>query len=243
MAQRPATPISLTPPPPEKPTGLSPGARQAIAIVALVLCLLIGGGIIYFFLHGPSNHIMKVDTAQQTIDANNRQAMRTPPRRPPAAITKDDDTTWTVMGASGAMRVRSVSGGGYKVVLYYPGRDMQLTHDQIALLSGIVRARRDEAMAKEWNITADQLDQLKKVDTGTGIQNSQQERTEMLSLWDAYMQAGNGQPKTDAEKKLIGRLDELAKANLDASRKALAQKLDDAKKILTPEQVDKITQH
>ncbi len=163
-------------------------------------------------------------------------------RRPQQAINKDDDTTWTVTGTVGAMRVKSIASGGYKTALYYPGRDMQLSHEQIALLSGIVRARRDEAMAKEWNITADQLTQLKNVDTGTGIQNSSNERTELLGLWDAYMKAGDGQPKTDAEKKLIARLDELAKANLDASRKALAQKLDDAKKILTPEQIDKITQ-
>ena len=71
---------------------------------------------------------------------------------------------------------------------------------------------------------------------------SPDERTELETLWTAYMQAADGSAKTDAEKKLIARMDEIAKTELDATRKELAAKIDDYKKILTPEQIQKITQ-
>ena len=141
MAQsRSATPINLTPPPPEKPTGMSPGTRQAIAIVALVLCLLVGVGIIYWFLHGPTQRTLTVDPKEQT-DVNGRQMARIQPRRPPQAVVKDDDTTWTVTSHDGRMRVKSVNGGFKVGAVHYIGRDM-LTHDQTMLVAGVVRAQK-----------------------------------------------------------------------------------------------------
>src|SRR5687768_13659397 len=181
-----------------KQTGMTAAQRQTIAIVGLVVCLLIGGGIIYWLLFAtsPKQRSVKVDPTAQSADApGGRPMIRTPPR-PPQRVTKEDDTTWQVRGSSGAMRV-TVDGAAVKLEPYYPGRDF-LTPEQVSLVAGFVRAKRDEAMAKEWGISPEQLTKLKAIDLrGSMLELSSAESAELRQLWDSYMKASDGTAKAD----------------------------------------------
>jgi hypothetical protein len=234
MAHRPPTPVE----PLDKPKGLTPQQRTVIGVVVLALCLLIGGGILYLMLGtGPKQRTITVDPNQQTADPGFRPQGR-PTRR--AAIIQEDSDTWIARGTTGAMYVRK-DGGVVKIEPFHPNRDF-LTADQVSLVSGFVRATRDEAMAKEWGISADQITRLKAVDLRMSKMSvSDKELGELRQLWDDYQKAGDGAGKAEVEKKLIARLDELGKANLEGSRKAYAQRLNQIKSILTPEQIAKIT--
>ena len=69
------------------------------------------------------------------------------------------------------------------------------------------------------------------------------DRDQMLQMWDTYNKTNDATQKGDAEKKLATRVDEIAKATVDASRKTFAVELENVKKILTPDQLTKMAQH
>ena len=166
------------------------------------------------------------------------------PRRQQMAIAQLDPNTWQALAKTTA-HAQSIKlklqpeYNALKISLYYFSRDF-LSQDQIALISGMVRAQRDDAMAKQWGLTPDQVEQLKKVSIGgPTVAVSDQEHDEMLQLATAYVNAG-GANKADAEKKLLSRLEEVGKAKLDASRQSYVDRLETAKKILTPDQLQKM---
>jgi hypothetical protein len=70
---------------------------------------------------------------------------------------------------------------------------------------------------------------------------SAQQRDELWKLWTQYNSANGGQAKIDAQKKLIEKLDEVSKSLFEPARQQYTAKLEDIKKILTPEQVQMIT--
>jgi Spy/CpxP family protein refolding chaperone len=239
---RPSTPISIGSTPEEAPKaqGLTPQQRTAIGVGVLVLCLLIGGGIVYLFLFGstPKQRSITVDPAQQSAGMAGGPMVRPQPRRQ-QFIYKENDSTWIARGTAGAMYATK-EGNGWKLEPFHPGRDF-LTPDQVSLVSAFVRARRDEAMAKEWEISAEQLTKLKGMELrGSSMVVSDRERGELRQMWEDYIKAADGPGKTDAEKKVIARLDELGKNNLEASRKAFTQRLEQIKQVLTPQQIQKM---
>ena len=67
------------------------------------------------------------------------------------------------------------------------------------------------------------------------------QRDELWKLWTQYQNASGGQAKIDAQKKLIEKLDEVSKSLFEPARQQYTAKLDEIKKILTPEQVEAIT--
>src|SRR5262249_30051865 len=118
-----------------------------------------------------------------------------------------------------------------------------LNPDQTALVSGVFRARHDSAMAKERGISDQQVEELKKIKLSAGnIPLESGQRDEMLGLWRAWNKAADGAAQPDAEKKRVSRVDEIARTNLDGDRKSFNNELDAVKKILTPDQVQKLTQ-
>ena len=244
---RPVTPISIStePAPASAPAeGMSQKQRQMLAVGGLVLCLIIGAGIVYWLLFGtsPSQRQVKVDPQQQTGDMNNRAQVRFTPRRPPQLITKEDDTTWRANGTSSSMIVKQRNGGGFDFTLRNTSGGF-LNPDQAKLVSGFIRARNDQAMATEWGITADQMTQLKNIHLGGGkAALTSSENSELEGLWKTYNGAADGSAKSDAEKAVIKRMDELAKSHLEESRKAFADKLEEIKKVLTAEQLKKLSQ-
>jgi len=107
--------------------------------------------------------------------------------------------------------------------------------------SGRFRILQDPAMAKAWAITPEQLGKLKKIDFGGGpasIDPPAGDRAEIKKLWDEFQGASDKGP---AQKKLVDKVDAMAHANVDASKKMLLDRINQITQVLTPEQVQKIT--
>jgi hypothetical protein len=216
-------------------TPMSPQTRQAIGIGGLVLCLLIGGGIVYWFLFGstPSRREVAVD-ANQPINMRGRQ-MPTP------RVSKTGAKDWAVRGDAGMMRVTQTgSGNDYKFNFGFQTGLLGLKQSQINLIAGRFRILNDAAMAKAWNITPEQLDKLKKIDLGGGgaLKPSDPDRAEIRKLWADFQSASD---KSEPQKKLVDKLDTIARNNLDASKKTILDRIEQISKILTAEQLEKIS--
>lgn len=107
-----ATPPLASDPPgsPERAPALTPQRQQQIAIGALVLALLLGAGIVYWFLIGskPRARQVKVNPAQQRVDLRAFGGGRGPvrlPRGPAKGIEKTDATRWQIRGDAGGATV------------------------------------------------------------------------------------------------------------------------------------------
>jgi Spy/CpxP family protein refolding chaperone len=213
---------------------MSPQTRQAIGIGAMVLCLLIGGGIVYWFLFGASPSRNEVN-----IDPNQPVNMRG--RLMPTPRIQKQGPIWTVTGDAGVMRVMQDKSGGNNFSFGFQRGVLGLNQQQINLVSGRFRIMQDPAMAKAWAITPEQLGKLKKIDFGSGpasIDPPAGDRAEIKKLWDEFQGASDKGP---AQKKLVDKVDAMAHANLDASKKMLLDRINQITQVLTPEQVQKIT--
>jgi hypothetical protein len=212
-------------------TPMSPQTRQAIGIGALVLCLLIGGGIVYWFLFGstPSRNEVAIDP-NQPVNLRGREM-------PMPRVSKTGAKDWAVQGDAGVMRVTQ-AGKDYKFNFGFQSRLLGLTQPQINLIAGRFRILNDAAMARAWKITPEQLEKLKKIDLGSGaLRPSDQDRAAIRKLWDDFQSASDKGP---AQKKLLDKLDTIARSNLEASKKAILERIEQIRQILTAEQVEKI---
>jgi Spy/CpxP family protein refolding chaperone len=220
--------------------GLSPKTRTAIAVTALLACLLVGGGIVYWLLVGssPKKQTITVDPKDQGPAARTPVVMRQ--RRDAPGITRNDDE-WVVRSATGEMRLRDKATSSAEPAYRFPD-GLKLPPEQVSLLAGRFRILHDQAMAAEWKVTPQQVDKLRALQIGRAEMNpSSSQRDELWKLWTQYKGATGGQAKIDAQKKLIDKLDEVSKSLFEPARQQYTAKLEDIKKILTPEQVQIIT--
>jgi len=220
--------------------GMTPKTRTAIAVTALLACLLVGGGIVYWLLVGssPKQKTIQVDPAAQA-PARPQMNVRVQ-RRDGPGITKNDDE-WVVRSATGEMRLKDKAASAAEPIYRFPD-GLKLPPEQVSLLAGRFRILHDDAMAQEWKVTPEQIEKLRGLQIGgSGMNPSAAQREELWKLWSAYKGAAAGQPKTDAQKKLIDKLDEVSKSLFEPARQQYTVKLEDIKKILTPEQVQLIT--
>ena len=96
-------------------------------------------------------------------------------------------------------------------------------------------------MAKAWNITPDQLAKLKKIDIGGGggmLKPSPEDLSQIKQLWDAYQNASD---KAAPQQALLAKLDGVAHASLDSTKKMVLDRVDQIRQVLTPQQIEKIT--
>lgn len=222
---------------------MSPATRTAIAVVALLACLLVGAGIIYWmlFASSPQRRTVQVDPAAQASAVGGRPMIRTQPqRRDVPGIHKADDE-WVIRSATGEMRLRDSAAGAADATYRFPG-GLKLPPEQVSLLAGRFRILNDPAMAAEWKVTPQQIERLRSLQIGGSAMNpSAAQREELWKLWQQYHGASGAQAKVDAQKKLIEKLDEVAKSHFEPTRQQYGKKLDQIKTILTPEQVQTIT--
>ena len=226
---------------PAAQSGMSPKTRTTIAIVALIACLLIGGGIVYWMLFGssPKRRVVTVDPQEQAA-AVRGPVMAVRQRRDIPGIVKVDDE-WVVRSTTGEMRLGAKAAGAGDPVYRFPD-GLKLPPEQVSLLAGRFRVLHDDAMAQEWKVTPQQIEKLKSLQIGgAGMTPSSSQREELWKLWTQYNSAGSGQGKIDAQKKLIDKLDEVSKSLFEPARQQYTAKLEDIKRILTAEQVQMIT--
>src|SRR5690242_12489182 len=112
ITQRAADPMQQ--PEPEK-KGMDPKTQQAIAVAALIVALIVGGGIVYWFLFGskPSARTVTVDPKQQTMVNAGRMAR---PPRPTNGVESTGDNAWQVRSPSGTVNVTKDGSGPYNFV-------------------------------------------------------------------------------------------------------------------------------
>jgi hypothetical protein len=219
--------------------GLSPEAQKWIGVGALLACLLVGAGVVYFLVLGsaPRKRTVTVDPKQQSMGVDGRLPIDVSRRDMPGVHATGADS-WLVRGKSGGMRVVRQK-GEFKFTFDF-GRGF-VPQDQVPLLAALVRAQTDGAMAKQWGITPEQVAKLKKVNFRQGLLNpSAQDRASLASLWGSYHVA-DGQAKVEAQKRLVEKLDAVAKANLDDARKALSDRMEAARSILGEAALKKLT--
>jgi hypothetical protein len=222
--------------------GMDPRTRTIIAVTALLACLLIGGGIVYWLLFGssPKRRVVQVDPAEQASASRSPGIRMAPQRRDVPGIVKTDDE-WIVRGSTGEMRLGNKAAGAGDPTYRFPD-GLKLPPEQVSLLAGRFRILHDDAMAAEWKVTPQQADKLRALQIGgSGMNPSPQQRDELWKLWKQYEGASGGQGKIDAQKKLIEKLDEVSKSLFEPARQQYTAKLEEIKKILTPEQVETIT--
>jgi Spy/CpxP family protein refolding chaperone len=220
---------------------IDPKTRTIIAVTALLACLLIGGGIVYWLLFGssPKRRVVQVDPAEQASAARPNIRMA-PQRRDVPGVVKTDDE-WIVRGTTGEMRLKDTAASAAEPAFRFPD-GMKLPPEQVSLLAGRFRILHDDAMAAEWKVTPQQADKLRALQIGASTMNpSPQQRDELWKLWKQYSSATGGQGKIDAQKKLIEKLDEVSKSLFEPARQQYTAKIDEIKKILTAEQVEIIT--
>src|SRR5829696_9196500 len=100
---------------------MSPQARTAIAVGALLACLVIGGGIVYWLLFASSprgKRSIQVKPEEQAA------AVRTPPirmqqRRDQPGVMKVDNE-WIVRSTTGEMRLRDKASSAADPVYRFP---------------------------------------------------------------------------------------------------------------------------
>src|SRR5439155_13383993 len=129
ITQRPKTPIAAEP---DVPQGLSPKAKQGIAIGALAFCLIVGAGIVWWFLLGssPKRRSVTVNPAQQTPTMLGGGIRYAPQPRNVRGVNRMGDNEWFVRGDSGAMRVSKGSDGSYRFAFTFPN-GLNLSREQI----------------------------------------------------------------------------------------------------------------
>ena len=215
-------------------SGLTPQMRQAIGVGVLILCLLVGGGIIYWFMFGSAP-----STAEVSINPNAPVRMQGR-RMPTPRVISTASNTWSINGDAGAMRVTHGADGDHFAYGFQRGV-LGLNQQQINLVSGRSRILVDPPMAKAWKITPEQMTKLKAIDFGSSaasIPMTSAEQAEITKLWKDFQDASD---KGASQKALVDRLDAIARGHVDASKKKLVDRIDQISQILTPDQVQMIT--
>ena len=223
---------------PQQRPGLTQQQRTLIAAGGLLVCLLVGAGIVYWLLFGssPKRKTVQVDPAKQGPAA---REIRVPQRRDVPGIYQAGDE-WVIRAQQGEMRVGK--GAARAADPRFRFLQLKLAPEQVTLLAARVRILSDEAMAAEWKVTPDQKARLTALQVGQSLMNpSSSQREELWRLWTAFDKASGAQAKMEAQKKLLEKLDEVTKNLIEPTRQQFAQRLDEMKRILTAEQIQVIT--
>ena len=112
ITQRAADPMHQQHEPEKK--GMDPKTQQAIAVVALIFALLVGGGIVYWFLFGskPTARTVTVDPKQQTV-ANAGMRMARPPR-PANGVEVTGENAWQARSPNATVNINKGPDGIYQ---------------------------------------------------------------------------------------------------------------------------------
>src|SRR5205823_3359001 len=147
---------------------------------------------------------------------------------------KISDNKWRVQGDSGGLAITKNDTATLDFVFFYP-QGLPLAADQTVWAAARYRILHDDAMAKEWGITPDQMEKIRKIDTSVSVKAAPSDENNVRTLWSAYEKAANGQAKTDAEKKLIEGVNQAGKNALEATKSAYLQQLKQVQGVLTAE--------
>jgi hypothetical protein len=208
----------------------SPDLRQWIILAALAACLIIGGGIVYWFVFagGSSVSTVKVDPAKQKP-----RAMPRSPEMP--GVTRLGTERWSVRGSVGSIDIKR---SGEK---YHFDYNFVSGYQPSPLLLAASRATRDDAMAKEWGVTRDQRKMIRaEFDSNPSFDLTAGEVSMLNAIWERYLAATDVSARGAASKDLQQKIDEIVKGKLDHANEALQRNERKIREILSPESLDKM---
>lgn len=212
--------------------------RMILGLGGLALCLILSGGVIWWYFIGssPARSQVTVDPKDQTWGfAGGRGAQRIRPRD----IIPAGKDAWLVRGADGQMKVTNNS-GMYELGSFSYVGGLKVSQEQIALLTARWRILRDAAMAKAWGVTPKQRSALAKLKGSGNFDPTSQQRVALNLGFMDYIQASDEPTRVDKKASLLNQLDDLARQSFPASHDAYVQRADEIRKILTADQIKKI---
>jgi hypothetical protein len=148
-------------------------------------------------------------------------------------VRKVGDSSYRIKSGDASVFVSQPKSGGLHFGFsYQPNRPMTGPD------SAVLMARYNSAALK---LTKEQIDRIEHLPAfNSGMVVSDADRAKFASLWDAYMKA-DGKAKPEAENALVVALREIGTRSFEPTRAAIQGRVATIREILTPEQVDILT--
>ena len=217
-----------------QPKPLSPW----IAIPLILLCLGGGGWMAHWYISTDQL------THESTVlgPASNTPTLRfnrpaPADAAPPIQRQDPNGNVWWVHSRDAAAMIESAGKGQPITVRAVNYNSYQFVpQEQRNMIFAARRIGRDQTVAKNLNLTNDQLRQLRSL-TGTIGMTTQQPDIDLLtSLWAQYQAADQPADKLAAQSKLVDALTEIARKSVDPTKAAVADRAAKIKAVLTDDQ-------
>ncbi len=215
-------------------------------MVAVVLVgSLLGGGALWFW----SSHskpdpksLVEVRAAGTSVTA---QGLRVTPNQVPQTrtiapgIQQTSAMNYVVIGGDfGLSASKPANATDWNINLNYRKTDL-LTPDQQAARMARMRLPNDPLFAKQLNVTAEQVEKLKKLPAVTALNPwltvAPADIDKLKKMWTAFI--ATNPPKPEEAAKLVAAVEQTGKANLETFRASLVGGVKEIEGILTPEQI------
>ena len=211
-----------------------------LSLVIIVLSLGIGGGLLYWLLADarPAGEVVLAPPAESA--AVNRAARRPPaPRAQSTDIVLNSKDNWSVFSGRGRMNIVVRENKPYYTFLYQTSDFATPEQYQLNMLARKVVT--DKPTQEKLAVTPEQIQKLRPHTAPLGMKLSDADRAKLIELWTAHQQAAET-AKADAKAKLLAALKDVADRSLPATRKAVEERSNAVKSVLTPEQLTKARQ-
>jgi hypothetical protein len=223
--------------PQSQPKPLSP----LIAVPLIIICLAGGGWMAHWYISTDSlSHESTVlGSATSTTPAPRAARNATPPVENVIPIQRQDanSNTWWVHSRDAAAMIDSAGKGQPITVKAVNYNSYQFVpQDQRNMIFAARRIGRDETVAKNLNLTPDQITKLRGLTGTIGMETQQADTDQLKSLWADYQNADQPADKIAVQTKLVDALGEIARKSVDATKNAVADRAAKIKAVLTDDQ-------
>lgn len=221
--------------------------------VVLILCIVGGGWLVRWYTREPGTLAVNVPLEDQaTIAANakvrsqlsmpggNPRAQRDGGLFSPAVdgvkASGNSGKAWIVRSGDATMYVSQGRNGQFELNPSYITQ--KLTPEQAQVLMMRRRLMTDTAMREQIQLTAEQLEALRKVEDFRGMVIEPTDRAKLASLFQAWRTA----PGDATEKPLLAALIDVAKRAAGPTQAFDASRVEQVRKIVTPDQVKRFNE-
>ena len=217
-----------------QPKPLSPW----IAVPLILLCLGGGGWMAHWYISTDqlTHESTVLGSAPNTPTPRfNRPAP--PEAAPPIQRQDPNGNIWWVHSREASAMIES-AGKGQPInirAVNYNSREFVPQEQYNTLLAGR-RIARDTTVAKNLNLTDDQVQKLRRLTGSIGMATQQADIDLLTSLWAQYQSADQPADKLAAQSKLVDALSEIARKSVDATKAVVADRAAKIKAVLTDDQ-------
>jgi hypothetical protein len=219
-----------------QPKPLSP----LIAIPLIILCLAGGGWMAHWYV---STANLKPESSVLGPPASGGGPVRVGrnapvvDNTPPISRQDPNGNIWWVHSREAAAQIESAGKGqpiNVRVVNY--NNYGFVPQDQRNAIFAARRIVRDETVAKNLNINADQVQKLRHLTGTINMVTQPADIDQLKSLWSDYQSAASPADQTTAQGKLVDALTDIARKSVDTTKAAVADRAAKIKGVLTDDQ-------